>query len=445
MAAGGSLVRRLLVTTALILLAAFAGTTALLEYIFRESVADAIVEQLATQVYALIGAAEPDEAGNLTVPRRLLEPRLRNPGSGLYAEILDGDGLPLWRSPSAVGVELGTGTTLKAGERTAFRRRLADGTEAQVLGIGISWELGPAVLPAFQVFAAVDLAAYGAEVRAFRRQLLGWFSAVMLVLVAALAVALQRGLVPLRRLAAEIRSVEAGGREALGGGYPVELDGVTRGLNTLLAGERQRMHRYRTTMDDLAHSLKTPLAVLRTELAADRPDPQVLRDQVGRAAASGPRSLAAPPLALAPIVAEVVASLARIHRDKAVDCRLAVPPELACPAEAGDLYEVVGNLLDNAFKWCRGVVTVTATRVPAATGGGHELVLAVADDGPGIPAEAVAAVRARGARADVRGDVPGQGIGLAVVDEIVGLYGGTLAIGRGGLGGAAIEVRLPVA
>jgi two-component system sensor histidine kinase PhoQ len=90
-------------------------------------------------------------------------------------------------------------------------------------------------------------------------------------------------------------------------------------------------------------------------------------------------------------------------------------------------------------------VTVTATRVPAATGGGHELVLAVADDGPGIPAEAVAAVRARGARADVRGDVPGQGIGLAVVDEIVGLYGGTLAIGRGGLGGAAIEVRLPVA
>lgn len=456
MAAGGSLVRRLLVTTALILLAAFAGTTVLLEYIFRESVADAIVEQLATQVYALIGAAEPDEAGNLTVPRRLLEPRLRNPGSGLYAEILDGDGLPLWRSPSAVGVDLGTGTTLKAGERTAFRRRLADGTEAQVLGIGISWELGPAALPAFQVFAAVDLAAYGAEVRAFRRQLLGWFSAVMLVLVAALAVALQRGLVPLRRLAAEIRAVEAGGREALGGGYPVELDGVTRGLNTLLAGERQRMQRYRTTMDDLAHSLKTPLAVLRTELAAGRPDAQVLRNQVARmqgvvdyqlrrAAASGPRSLAAPPVALAPIVAEVAASLARIHRDKAVDCRLEVPPELACPAEAGDLYEVVGNLVDNAFKWCRGVVSVTAARVPAASGGGHELLLAVADDGPGIPAEAVAAVRARGARADARGDVPGQGIGLAVVDEIVGLYGGTLAIGRGALGGAAIEVRLPVA
>lgn len=452
----GSLVRRLLVTTALILVTAFAGTIALLEYIFRESVADAIVEQLATQVYGLIGAAEPDEAGNLTVPRRLLEPRLRNPGSGLYAEILDGDGLPLWRSPSAVGVELGTGRVLKAGERSAFRRRLSDGAEVQVLGVGISWELSPSALPAFQVYAAADLAAYGAEVRAFRRQLLGWFSGVMLVLLVALGFALQRGLVPVQRLAAEIRAVEAGEREVLGEGYPIELGGVTRGLNALLLGERQRMARYRTTMDDLAHSLKTPLAVVGAELDGGRPDQGVVREQVARmqgvvdyqlrrAAASGPRSLAARPVPLRPVATEVGAGLAKIHRDKAVTFDITVAPDLRYPAEVGDLYEILGNLLDNAWKWCRSRVALTAIVEFHADGRPRELVLAVGDDGPGVAPEEAAAVLARGRRSDPRGDVPGQGIGLAVVNEIVGLYGGRIVVGRSPLGGAAIEVRLPVA
>jgi two-component system, OmpR family, sensor histidine kinase PhoQ len=455
-ARGGSLVRRLLLTTALILVTAFAGTIALLEYIFRESVADAIVEQLATQVYGVISAAEPDDTGNLTVPLRLLEPRLRNPGSGLYAEILDGDGLPLWRSPSSVGVELGTGQTLKAGERAVFRQRLADGVEVQVLGVGISWQLSPAALPAFQVFAATDLSASAAEIRAFRRQLLGWFSGIMLVLLAALGLALQRGLVPVRRLAAEIRAVEGGERDVLGDGYPVELDGVTRGLNTLLLAERQRMTRYRTTMDDLAHSLKTPLAVVGAELDGGRADNTVLREQVARmqgvvdyqlrrAAASGPRSLAAKPVALRPVAEEVGASLAKIHRDKAVILELTVAPDLRYPAETGDLYEILGNLLDNAWKWCRSRVGVTAIVEFHADGRAREIVLAVGDDGPGVPAAETDAVLARGRRSDARGDVPGQGIGLAVVNEIVGLYGGRVVIGRSPLGGAAVEVRLPVA
>ncbi len=443
-----SLSTRLLVITAVMLLAAFGITIVVLDLVFRRSVEEALVDQLETQVTALIGAVEPDEAGNFTVPERLLDPRLGNPGSGLYAEILDASGLPLWRSPSAVGVDLATGATLNAGQRTLTRRKLADGTRALLLGVAINWELGPTATPAFQVFTAADLAASERQLGEFRRQLLGWFSGVMFVLLAALWLAIRYGLQPLRRMSGEIAEIETGGREALSEEYPRELEGVGRGFNTLLRSERQRMERYRTTMDDLAHSLKTPLAVVRTEVEAGQPDRATLQAQVDRmqsvidyqlkrAAAMGPRSLAARPVALAPILTELKASLRKIHRDKSVDCDLQVPQELGYPAEQGDLYEILGNLLDNAWKWCRSRIVVTVQA-------GEGLSVLVADDGPGIPEDQTEAVLDRGIRADQRGDVPGQGIGLAVVREIVGLYGGTVRIGRSSLGGAEITVHLPV-
>ncbi|MEO8444984.1 MAG: ATP-binding protein [Gammaproteobacteria bacterium] len=443
----GSLSTRLLVITAVMLVAAFGITILVLDVVFRRSAEEALADQLEIQVSALIGAVEPDDAGNLTIPDRLLEPRLRNPGSGLYAEILDASGLPLWRSPSAVGLDLATGSTLNAGQRTLSPRVLADGTRALLLGVAINWELGPTATPAFQVFAAADLAASERQLGQFRQQLLGWFSGVMFVLLAALWLAIRFGLRPLRLMSAEIAAIEKGGREALSEEYPRELEGVGRGFNTLLRSERQRMERYRTTMDDLAHSLKTPLAVVRNEVGSGQPDRATLTAQVARmqsvidyqlkrAAAMGPRSVAARPVALLPVLTELAASLRKIHRDKTVECALKVGDDAVYPAEQGDLYEILGNLLDNAWKWCKSRIVVTVEA-------GDGVSVTVADDGPGIPEDQTEAVLDRGIRADQRGDVPGQGIGLAVVREIVGLYGGTLTLGRSSLGGAEITVRLP--
>ncbi len=443
----GSLSTRLLAITAVMLVAAFGITIGVLDVVFRRSAEQALADQLETQVFGLISAVEPDDAGNLTIPDRLLEPRLRNPGSGLYAEILDASGLPLWRSPSAVGLDLATGSTLKAGQRMLTRRTLADDTRALLLGVAINWELGPTATPAFQVFTAADLAASDRQLVQFRRQLLGWFSGVMLVLLAALWLAVRFGLKPLRLMSGEIAAIEKGQREALSDDYPRELEGVGRGFNTLLRSERQRMERYRTTMDDLAHSLKTPLAVVRNEVGSGQPDRSTLQAQVDRmqsvidyqlkrAAAMGPRSVAPRPVPLLPVLTELVASLRKIHRDKAVECDLQVPEGVVYPAEQGDLYEILGNLLDNAWKWCRSRILVTVQA-------GEGLSVLVADDGPGIPEDQTESVLNRGIRADQRGDVPGQGIGLAVVREIVGLYGGTLRIGRSSLGGAGITVSLP--
>ena len=446
----GLLSTRLLVISAVMLVAAFGITILVLDVVFRHAAVEALATQLEVQVSALIGGVEPDADGNLTIPRRLLEPRLRNPGSGLYAEILDAAGLPLWRSPSSVGLDLAIGTTLNAGERVLTTRELADDSRALLLGIAINWELGPTATPAFQVFVAADLAGNDAQLEQFRRQLLGWFSGVMLILLAALWFAIRIGLDPLRRMSREITAIEKGSRESLGDAYPRELEGVTRGLNTLLRAERQRMDRYRTTMDDLAHSLKTPIAGLRTELGTGTPDKAVLRDQVDRmqgvvdyqlrrAAATGPRSLAARPVLLAPISRDIAAGLRKIHADKDVRCDLDVPEDAGYPAEQGDLYEVLGNLLDNAWKFCRRQIAISVA--PAVEG---HLTITVADDGPGIPDDQASAVFDRGNRAGQRGDIPGQGIGLAVVQEIVGLYGGTVRVGRSSLGGAEVVVRLPL-
>jgi two-component system sensor histidine kinase PhoQ len=211
---------------------------------------------------------------------------------------------------------------------------------------------------------------------------------------------------------------------------------------------------------DLAHSLKTPLAIMRGALgeaetaergqilAETRPGTtaDTLAEQVRRMdaivayqlerARGRPAAVLAPPIPLAPAVERILAALTKLHADRAVAAELDLEPGLAFRGAEGDLLEVIGNLLDNAFKWCRTRVRVRARRE------GGLLVLTVEDDGPGIPAELAAGLATRGARADL--GTPGHGIGLAVVREICQAYGGDLTIDKSPLGGALVQARLGV-
>ncbi len=449
----GSLSTRLLVTTSILLVVSFAILIGLLDAVFRQTSEEAIHELLHLQVLALIGAAEPQEDGSLVFPDRLPEPRLGVLGSGLYAEVIGADGQRLWRSPSALGISLSQGPPSYVGDSRLTKVRLGDDIEALVLGVGILWEVAPGVNYRYQFLVAENLDAYSRQLEQFRKRLFGWFAGVMLALVVGIAALLRWSLSPLRRLAAEIAAVERGEQGSLGENYPRELVGVTRNLNALIDSERQRMARYRTTMDDLAHSIKTPLAVLSSELQSAHADHDILEKQVSRmhalidyqlrrAAATGPRTLAATLVALAPVAREVAGSLRKIYQEKDVDVRIDIAGSEKYPLEKGDLYELLGNLMDNAWKWCAHRIDVAVTRVSES--GADWLVLTVADDGPGISDDQAGKVFGRGERSDQRGDIDGQGIGLAVVEEIVGLYGGSVAIGRSGLGGAVLEVRLPV-
>ena len=242
--------------------------------------------------------------------------------------------------------------------------------------------------------------------------------------------------------------------ERLGEGWPRELVGVAHNLNALLRVEHERLARYRNTVGNLAHSLKTPLSVMRGALGAgpavDRPlieaqldrMQDIVRHQLDRAAAAAAAPVVGTvALAVAPALQELAAALVKVHAERGLAISVEAAAELAYPLERGDLLEIAGNLADNACKWARRAVRIEAREWPGADWRRPGLVLSVSDDGPGIPADERDRVRARGVRLDER--VPGQGLGLAMVDDLVKAYGGTFELATSATGGLEAVVRLP--
>jgi two-component system sensor histidine kinase PhoQ len=447
-----SLSARLLMTTTLVLLLGFAATIILLDSLFQRTSENAVRELLEVQIVALIGIAEPDGVGGFEYPQQLPEPRLMSVGSGLYAELVDAGSNRIWRSPSAAGTVFAAGLAPRPGDRLFERRALDEGTEIFVAALGFSWELAPGEIRNYQMFVAEDLQGYNRQLSLFRQRLLGGFAGLAAALLVAIWWAIRFSLAPLRQMAGEIGAIETGDRELLSEIYPPELAGVASNLNVLMRSERQRVNRFRTTLDDLAHSLKTPLAVMRSEIESGGLQPTVIREQTARmqsvvdyqlrrAAATGPRTITSTPIPLAPICHEVAAGLQKIYRESPVRYSIDVADNLSCRLERGDLYELVGNIMDNAWKYSRAKVVCKGRVIREK--GFPALLFTVEDDGPGIPEDRLDEVLSRGGRLDERGDVPGHGIGLAIVNEILTLYSARISIRRSALGGALIEMVLP--
>ena len=443
-----SLQRRLLVTLALLLLAAAAVAAWSLERLYRDAGLRAREDVLDAQVIALISAADIDPDGRL-VPQNLFEPRLATPGSGLYAEIVGARGS--WRSPSALGSGLNLAAQPAAGDRQFEHARLADGTRVLGLSLGIRWELPGGETRDFVIRAAESLEPWYQEMIRVRTGLITGALLIGLLLLGGVAIALQFALQPLRRLESEIMDVEAGRSESLGTGWPRELAGVTGNLNALLVGERKRLERYRATLGNLAHSLRTPLAAMRGLLERGQSEPASLSPQLDRMQAIVQHQLkravfgsSATTLTDLPVqepLEQLRAALAKVYADKSLRATLAIAPGTAYPIDAGDFLELAGNLMDNAFKYGKGEIAVRATPWTAAEWRRPGLVLDVEDDGRGIPPAERARVLERGARADE--SVAGQGIGLSVAREIAAAYSGSLDIGESRFGGARVSLRLP--
>jgi two-component system sensor histidine kinase PhoQ len=450
-----SLSTRLLASVSVLLFLFFGITIVVLDFGFRDLSERAIRDRLEIQVLALLSSSEEDSSGGLR-PEQLAEARFDNPGSGLYGEILRSDGYPSWRSNSLTGTGLEFPAQLKTGERRFGELRRGDGSLVLALSMGIDWQFSNGVMRPFVYSVAENLEPYYAQLNRFRGQLFGGFAVLMLLLLGAWVVLLRRLLAPLRRVEREIEDIEAGRTSELGGGYPRELLGITTNLNTLLRSERERLARYRNTLGNLAHSFKTPLAVMRnllgTAQARQLPIAQQLDEQVGRmddivkyqlkrAAASGGTGLGTAPVDVRENLEALRGALSKVYVDRGISCSLSVEEGCQFVGDREDLTEIAGNLLDNAFKWCRSAIRMSAERIrdPAARRDGVRLI--IEDDGPGIPPENRAHVLERGARLDER--VAGQGIGLSVVRELVQLNGGTIAIDASPLGGARIEVQLP--
>jgi two-component system sensor histidine kinase PhoQ len=443
-----SLAWRLAASAAAVLAGFVVLTAFVLDRAFADSARAARQDRLLAQVYLLMAAAEVDPLGRLQWPATLPDPRLEQPGSGLYATVLDGQGGVAWRSPSTLTAPLPALDALPAGQQR-FERLVASGAQAFfVQRFGIRWATAGTSHP-FTFAVAEDLGPYEAQLQAWRRSLWGWLGGAAAALLLAQAAVLHWGLRPLRRMAAELRRLQAGEVPRLGGPHPRELQALADNLNRVLDHEHRQQDRYRDALGDLAHSLKTPLALMRAELrgvAVDgaleaRLDEQI--DRMDRAVAyhlqravSGSATALAPPLALADPARRLLAALRKVHADKDVQARCEIAPTLRVRLDEGDATEALGNLLDNAFKWCRAEVAIDARVLANGT-----LEIDVDDDGPGFDATAGARVLERGVRADER--VPGHGIGLAVVRDIVQAHGGQLTLARSPLGGARVRLSLP--
>jgi two-component system, OmpR family, sensor histidine kinase PhoQ len=442
-----SLSRRLLVSVSVPLALFFGVMMLVLDTGFRALSERSLQELLDSQMVSLIAAADPQPDGSYAPTPQELDPRLRTPRSGLYAQIQSQH--HLWRSPSTAGLSSDFGALLVPGERNLAYAAFGHDRVA-IESRAIQFADDPNGKRTLTFSVAVSLSPYEEQLWRFRRELIGWFAGLMLVLLATLAALLRWVLGPVRRMEREIHEVEEGRCEALGAGYPRELSGVATNLNALLLGERKRVARYRDTLGNLAHSLKTPLAVMRASLSSaahagtvgaeiDRMT-GIIEHQLKRAAASGGALLGQAPVEVAQVAAELRGTLLRVYAGKDLSLELAIAPATLFIGDRGDLTELLGNLLDNACKWCRSRVRLTASTDESA-GPRERLTLVVEDDGAGISADDRARVLERGVRADQ--NVPGHGLGLAMVHDTVDLYGGQLSIDTSPLGGARFSLRLP--
>ncbi|TKB49647.1 ATP-binding protein [Ferrimonas aestuarii] len=255
------------------------------------------------------------------------------------------------------------------------------------------------------------------------------------------------GLRPLRQLSDEVRNIIKGKSSKVSEDYPVELSNVASALNELLSKEKHQRQTYQDAMKDLAHSLKTRLAA--TNAIMDEPGieqkernqqmlaqlnqmDQIIQYQLRRAMV-GRQGLTREHTPIHEVTDKLTTMLSKVYMEKRINAQLNIPEEVMFPGNRDDLMEMLGNLLENAYRFAISTVVVHASLNE------HDgLTLIVEDDGPGIEPELRQAVLQRGVRADRRN--PGQGIGLAVVNDIVSSYQGDIEITDSELEGAKIKI-----
>jgi two-component system, OmpR family, sensor histidine kinase PhoQ len=437
---------------------AFLGLTGFaLEQAFYESSIENVRDRLQNHVSAFLAGSDVSVGGKVILPEYLPEPRFNRPQSGLYAAVV-GNGVR-WISRSALGHEMPFETELERNSQRFVGPVATPLGEVFLYSRTVLWEIPGREDLKLTFHVAEGVEGLNAQVEVFRRTLWTWLLVVAVALLVAEIMILRWSLRPLRRVSKDLTLVERGVLEQMPGGYPHELEGLTTSLNAFIDSEREQRTRYRNTLSDLAHSLKTPLAVISNELESGAGDARAFRTlvneqvermdeivayQLSRAATSGHKTFAAPIELLQP-AEEVVQSLEKVYADRQVLCEFELDPGARFYGELGDLMELLGNLLENAFKWARHRVELTARCHGPTSARRRGLEIVVEDDGPGIPPDQVERMLQRGVRGDER--VQGHGIGLSIVQDIVRAYRAELDVGKSdSLGGAKFTIRFqPVA
>lgn len=433
------------VTVSVFMLALFPA----LQQVFTSALEESIEQRLAADASALISAARITQ-GILRMPEKLPDEEFDILPARQLGFIYDNKGSLLWRSRSSENVKIDYNPKYDGHGHEFLRTQDAQGREFFVYDVEVNLLRGQSA--AFSIVTMQPVSDYQVMYDNLRQQLYVWLGLALLLLLGFLWLGLGWGIRSLRSLSAELDDVETGKRAALSDEHPRELLRLTRSLNRLLESERQQSERYRHSLDDLAHSLKTPLAVLQGmgEVISAQPSnaeqARTLQGQVNRMnqqisyqlqrASLRKSGLLRYQVKLKPLLASLIEALDKVYRDKHVVVKQNYSAQLRVPVEQGALLELLGNILENAYRLCISEIRITARLTET------DCELIVEDDGPGVPKHQRERILKRGERLDTQ--YPGQGIGTAVVKDIIDSYGGQLFVEDSTLGGAQFRVIFPL-
>ena len=424
--------------------------------VFRSSVESDFDARLKFDLDGMISAAEPGPAGQVSLQGRFTDPRFERVYSGWYWQIAP-EKKPLLPSDTQISRSLWdhTITITDSTTRGAVDWGHGIGPEDQHLRVVSQHvEFPIAETPqksdtaSYRFTVAGDSTQIDAEIAQFDNTLIWSFAVLGLGLIGGIFLQVQVGLAPLRRVREALARIRNGKARKLDGNFPAEIAPLARELNGLIEHNAEVVARARTHVSNLAHFLKTPLSVITTEAAAQQgplsdavlKQVTTMRRQIdhylARARAAGSVNTLGSRTLVNPVLDDLARVLRRIHAERGIAIETNCAVGLSFRGERQDLEEMAGNLIDNASKWAKTRVVVTAER-----GSGAMLEIVVADDGPGLSLEKLALIGDRGERLDE--NVPGSGLGLAIVRDVAKLYGGNLSLGRAALGGLEVRLELP--
>jgi two-component system sensor histidine kinase PhoQ len=441
-------------------LIAFLGLTGIaLDKAFQSSLVNSLEERMERYASVYWNEVELDSKGkiNSLAIDRSPDVRFNNFRSGLYAQI-EGDNSS-WQSPSVAlfslpklmigqvgSSEFGGPVTLPIGEDSSINayqytatKELQTENGSEILGLRIYENEN-------EIFK---------QIAEFRKSIWVYLVFAGLLLVLVQIIILRWSLQPLRLLESDLQALQLGKQQGLMKVYPLELKLISSSINALIESERSNLELSRNTLADLAHSLKTPLAVLRTQSEhISNPDEfkrevevqlirmnDIVSYQLSRASRTG-HTLYSAPIDILPHAEIIVTSLEKIYSAKGVYCEFEIDDLSQFSGELGDLQELLGNFLENAFKWAKKRVLLTIHPVFEHGAKRPGLFISIEDDGVGIAPEDISKILQRGVRGDER--VQGHGIGLAIVQDIIKSYNGELSVDRSvELGGARFTINLP--
>ncbi|HEV2556862.1 MAG TPA: HAMP domain-containing sensor histidine kinase [Bosea sp. (in: a-proteobacteria)] len=436
------------VCCALVLVLAGAGLTTF----YRRSAERGFDERLSVYIKELIAdLAAPPETERQAIGD-LGEPRFDLPLSGWYWQIirLDGERPTIRASRSLVGGQLPKllDQPILPNAR-GIRESYISGPDDRSLRI-LEREIDVGEDGRFTVAVAAPSDELDADIREFRFALTMTFVLLGLALVASTIVQVRFGLRPLARLRSAVGMVRTGETPRIVGQYPPDLAPLAGELNLLIDANHEILDRARTQVGNLAHALKTPLSVMLNEAEiGDGNLPQtvkaqaaVMRDQVqyylDRARAAALSGALGGVTEVVPSLEALIRTFAKISQGRGIAGSHSVSTGVRFRGDRQDFEEMLGNLLDNAFKWAESTVAVSLDPAPAGSG---RIVLLIDDDGPGLPDDARADMLKRGRRLDE--GTPGSGLGLSIVVDLAKLHGGALSLERSPLGGLRARLTLP--